>query len=185
MPGARLTHGLGQKPSPINNERYYPFLLGAAVLVQPLAHFLAGLEERHGFLVDRDVGAGARVAAGAGRTMLDRKGPETAQFDAIAFGHRRGDLVEDRVDDVLDVALIEMRILSGDVLDQFRLDHRRRLQLDAGGCQSAKRPSRFSRSTVCTALQSSKRCASAFNPTASNIQAATCRNDKSLKRGSS
>src|ERR1700741_5031961 len=32
--------------------------------VQPLAHFLAGLEERHALLIDRDVGAGARVAPG-------------------------------------------------------------------------------------------------------------------------
>src|SRR5437762_1098290 len=41
-------------------------------LVQPLAHFLAGLEERHGLLRDRDMGAGARVASGAGRPVLHR-----------------------------------------------------------------------------------------------------------------
>src|SRR5215470_14404911 len=33
--------------------------------VETLAHFLAGLEERHALLIDRYVGAGARIAAGA------------------------------------------------------------------------------------------------------------------------
>src|SRR5437763_5114857 len=33
--------------------------------VQTLAHFLAGLEERHRFLLNRDMGAGARIAAHA------------------------------------------------------------------------------------------------------------------------
>ena len=73
----------------------------------------------------------------------------------------RGDLAEDGVDDVLDVALIEMRILRGDALHKFGLDHDPALAAlvnrDAGGCQSAKRPSRLSRSTACTAPQSSMR----------------------------
>jgi hypothetical protein len=42
--------------------------------------------------------AGARVAAGVGRTVLDRKGPEAAQFDPVALGHGVGDFPEDRVD---------------------------------------------------------------------------------------
>src|SRR6185437_11552409 len=110
---------------------------------------------------------------------------ETAQLDAVALGHCRGDLAEDCVDDVLDVALIQMRVLGGDVLNQFRLDHGRRPQLDEEGCQSANSPSRLSLSTVCTALHCSMRCASAFRPTASNAQAVTCRKDSSLNRGSS
>src|SRR6476660_2840126 len=36
-------------------------------LVQSLAHFLAGLEERHRLLRHRDMGAGARITPGAGR----------------------------------------------------------------------------------------------------------------------
>ena len=34
-----------------------------------------------------------------------------------------GDLVEDRVDDVLHVALEEMRVLGGNDLHEFRFDH--------------------------------------------------------------
>src|SRR5450830_1635154 len=52
--------------------------------------------------------AGARVAAGVGRTVLNRKGPEAAQFDSVALGHGVGDFAEDRVDDVLNVALIKV-----------------------------------------------------------------------------
>ena len=39
---------------------------------------------------------------------------------------RRGDFAEHGVDDVLDVALIEMRVLRGDALDELGLDHRPR-----------------------------------------------------------
>src|SRR5208282_723283 len=90
--------------------------LRRAGLVQPLAHFLAGLEERHRFLLDRDVRAGARIAPGAGRPVLDREGAEAAQLDAVALRHGIGDFAEDRVHDVLDVTLVEMGILGGDTL---------------------------------------------------------------------
>ena len=56
------------------------------------------------------MGAGARIAAGASRTVLHRESAETAQLDAVAARHRRDDLAEDGVNDVLDVALVEMRI---------------------------------------------------------------------------
>src|ERR1700720_2485270 len=62
--------------------------------VEPLAHFLAGLEERHRLLLHRDLRAGARIAAGAGRTVLDREGAEAAQLDPVAARHRRDDLPE-------------------------------------------------------------------------------------------
>src|SRR3954451_3713984 len=84
-------------------------------LVEPLAHFLAGLEERHGFLVDRDMRAGARVAAGARGAVLHRERAEAAQLDAVAACERGGDLAEHGIHDVLDIALIEVRILSGNV----------------------------------------------------------------------
>src|ERR1700728_3321529 len=86
---------------------------GFAGAIEPLAHFLAGLEERHALLIDRDVGAGARIAPGAGRTPLHREGAEATQLDTVAVRHRRDYFAENRVDDVLDVALIEMRILIG------------------------------------------------------------------------
>src|SRR5262245_27745712 len=99
-------------------------MTSSAGAVEPLAHFLAGLEERHRFLVDRHMRAGARIASGAGRPVLDRKRPEAAQLDAVAARHRGDDLAQDGVDDVLHVALVEMRILRGDALDKLGFDHR-------------------------------------------------------------
>src|SRR5215472_4333587 len=96
---------------------------GLAALIEPLAHFLAGLEERHAFLVDRHMRAGARIAPGTRRTLLHRKGAEPAQLDAIAARHGGDDLAEDGVDDLLDVALVEMGILRRNTLHKFGLDH--------------------------------------------------------------
>src|SRR5262249_35322317 len=96
---------------------------GLAALIEPLAHFLAGLEERHAFLVDRHMRAGARIAPGACRALLHRKGAEPAQLDAIAARHSGDDLAEDGVDDLLDVALVEMGILRRNTLHKFGLDH--------------------------------------------------------------
>ena len=77
-------------------------------VVEPLAQVLAGLEERHELLGHRDRGAGARVAADAGRAVLDGEGAEAPELDAVAARQRIDDLVEDDVDDALDVAVIEM-----------------------------------------------------------------------------
>src|SRR3982750_4481230 len=91
-------------------------------LVQPLAHFLAGLEERHGFLIDRNMRAGARIAPGTRRAMFHRERAEAAQLHAVAARERGRDLTEHGIHDVLDVALIEMRILSGDALNKLGFD---------------------------------------------------------------
>ena len=58
-----------------------------------------------------------------GLARFDRKGAEAPQFDTVALAHGADDLVEHRIDDALDVAVIEMRILLRDLLDQFGLDH--------------------------------------------------------------
>src|SRR5258707_11608965 len=87
--------------------------------VQALAHFLAGLEKRHGFLVDGHMRPGSWVAARAGAAVLDRKRPETAQFNAVSPGQRRHDLTQNSVDDILHVALVEVGILSCNALDEF------------------------------------------------------------------
>src|SRR5579883_472399 len=68
--------------------------------------------------------SGARVAPRAGRTVLDREGAEAAQLDPVAARHRGDDLAQDGVDDVLDIALIEVRILRRDTLHQLGFDHR-------------------------------------------------------------
>src|SRR5215475_10500677 len=68
--------------------------------------------------------AGARIASGPRRAVLDREGPETAQLDPIAARHRRSDLAENGVDDIFHVTLIEMRVLRSDALHELGLDHR-------------------------------------------------------------
>src|SRR5262245_25914692 len=87
--------------------------------VEPLAHLLTGLEERHVLLVDRDMGAGAWIAPGAGGPVLHRNCAKAAQLHAVAARERRDHLAEDCVDDVLDVTLVKVRILPRDALNQF------------------------------------------------------------------
>ena len=64
------------------------------------------------------------------------------------------DGVEDRVHDVLDVPLIQMRVPLGDLQNQFGFDHRgsaRSLNLrhfSKAGCQTARSPSRFRQRTT-------------------------------------
>src|SRR5690349_23613352 len=53
--------------------------------------------------------SGARVAPGACGPMLDREGTEAAQLDAITTRQRSHDLIKDRIDDVLDIPLVEDR----------------------------------------------------------------------------
>jgi hypothetical protein len=67
--------------------------------------------------------ASARIAPSAGWAVLDRKGPEPAQFDPISPRQRGSNRVQNTVDDVFDVTLVEMRILRGDALDQCGFDH--------------------------------------------------------------
>ncbi len=94
------------------------------VAVQPLAHFLASLEERNALLIDGHMGAGAWIAPCASRTMLDREGTEAAQLDAITAREGRYDLFENRIHNVLDIPLVQMRVVLGDTLNKFGFDHR-------------------------------------------------------------
>src|SRR5262249_46038264 len=177
----------------------------STVAVQALAHFPAGLEERHGFLVDRDARAGARVAAFARRPLLDRERPEAAQLDPVAARQGSGDLAQDGVDDILDIPLVKVRILRCDPLNELGFDHCGRPlagaatgmvswprcrerhssgQSGAEGCQRAKRPSRLSFSIAWTAPESSRRWASERNPTASSTAAVPrWMKSRSAKRG--
>jgi hypothetical protein len=94
------------------------------IAIQPLAHFLAGLEERNALLIDGNMGAGARVAAGARRTVFHRECTETTQFDPITARERSNDLIEDRIHDILDIPLVEMRVVLGNTLNEFGFDHK-------------------------------------------------------------
>src|SRR5688572_8720184 len=98
--------------------------LGIRRAIEPLAHFLPGLEERHRLLADRHMRTGARIASGTRGSVLDRKRSEAAQLDTVPARHGGDDLAEDGVDDVLDVALVEVRVRSGDALHKLGLDHR-------------------------------------------------------------
>src|SRR5205085_8538506 len=89
----------------------------------PVAQLLAGLEERDVLFGDRDAVAGARVAAEAGIAALDRERAKAAQLDPVAAGEGGGDLVEDRVDDHLDIALVKVRIGLRKLLNEFRFCH--------------------------------------------------------------
>jgi hypothetical protein len=51
--------------------------------------------------------------------VLHRKGAEATQLDAVAFGHGAGDLAKNGVDDIFDVALVEVRVLGGNSLDKL------------------------------------------------------------------
>jgi hypothetical protein len=87
--------------------------------VQALTQFLAGLEKRHPFFLDEHGVACSRIAAGSRRTVLDREGTEAAQFDAISGSQRIGDFIQNGIDDILDIAVIEMWIVRSDNLHQF------------------------------------------------------------------
>src|SRR5690606_887339 len=100
-----------------------PSQLMSALRIQALAKLLAGLEERRLLGLDLNGLAGSRIAAGAGLAVLDRERAEAPQFDPVAARERLGDLVEDRRDDPLHVALIEMWISLGQPGDQFGLCH--------------------------------------------------------------
>ena len=94
------------------------------VTVEPLTHFLAGLEERDALLIDWDMGTGARIAPGACGAMLNREGTEAAQLDAVTACEGRYDLFENRIHNVLDIPLVQMRVVLGDTLNKFGFDHR-------------------------------------------------------------
>ena len=87
--------------------------------VQPLAHFLAGLEI--GDSLRRDVYrlAGPWVASLAGIAAARREGAEATQFDAAAILELRDDGVEDGADHALDFLEREVRMVLAQLLDEF------------------------------------------------------------------
>jgi hypothetical protein len=87
-------------------------------------HFPRWLKERDGFLFDQHNGAGARVAAGMGFPLARRKYPEAAEFNAVSSAQRRVERAQDRVDETLNITLVEMRIPRGDAVDKLGSDHR-------------------------------------------------------------
>src|SRR5258707_7175642 len=130
--GAYSAKGYGLCGQDARNKKRLRAGLGCPVVaVQALAHFLARLEKRDALLIDRHMRAGALIAAGAGGTMLHRKRTESAQLDPVAARQRGDNLIENRVYNVLDIPLVEMRVVLGDALNKFGFDHR---DWDPGRC---------------------------------------------------
>jgi hypothetical protein len=88
-------------------------------LVKPLANFFSSSKKRECFLLHRHDSAGSGIAGRSPRANFDIKSSEAAQLNAIASGHRADDLTENGIDDVLDVALVKVRFLASDALDEL------------------------------------------------------------------
>jgi len=86
--------------------------------VEPLAHFFARFEERDYFLPHRHDAASSWITAPSPLPNFDRKSSEPAQLNAVATSHRADDLIENGIDDILNVALVEVRVLVCDALDE-------------------------------------------------------------------
>ena len=67
--------------------------------------------------------ARARIAANARIPLLDREGSEATNLDPVTPCERLNDLVQNSVHHILGIPLIELRVVVGNLLDQFRLDH--------------------------------------------------------------
>src|SRR4051794_4491957 len=110
--------------------------------VQPAPQLLAGLEERDLLLGDLDAVAGTRIAADPRVAPLYRKGAEPAQLDPVAARQGRRDLLKDRGDDRLDIALIKMRVGFRQLLNELGLCHRALTRLPVLERQSVPKLSR-------------------------------------------
>jgi len=91
--------------------------------VEPFAHLLAGSKNRNALGFYLDGTTGSRVAPQARFARFDGEDAKPSQLDTIAIAQRRDDLVEHRVDDALDVAVIEVRVVLSDLLDKLGFNH--------------------------------------------------------------
>jgi ATP dependent DNA ligase-like protein len=85
-------------------------------LVHALPHLLPSSEKREAFLPNLDQCSGSGIAGGPSAPRLDRKGTKAPQFDAVTPGHRGRNLGQDGVDELLNVALVKVRIGQGNAL---------------------------------------------------------------------
>ena len=99
--------------------------------VEPLAHFLAGLEIGHALRRYVDRIAGARIAPKAGFTQPGRERPKASQLDPAALGQTSSDFIEEDIDDLLDLFRPKFGVVGGKRLPEFGSDHR--LSYPSGG----------------------------------------------------
>src|SRR3954447_17073741 len=90
--------------------------------IEPAQHLAAHLEGRDYLLGHRDCRTIARISSGTCAAPLDRERAEAAQLNPVLLRQRIGNRVEDRVDEVLHVLPIQVRVLFGELLNQFGLD---------------------------------------------------------------
>ena len=77
-----------------------------------------------------DIVARQWIAPRARPSLLGRENSEPAELHPIETRERLGNFAEYRVNDIFDVALIQMRIARGDPMHQFGLDQDKRPQLN-------------------------------------------------------
>ena len=63
------------------------------------------------------------IATHAGRSIVKRKAPETANLDTMTAGQRLGHLLQQCLDRHLDIRIGEMLLVDCQGFDQFRLSH--------------------------------------------------------------
>ena len=84
-------------------------------------HFLARPESGHVLFRHRNIVAGTGVSPRPRPALLDQENSESAELHPIETRERVGNFAEYRVNDILDVALIQMRIARDGPLHQFGL----------------------------------------------------------------
>jgi putative oxidoreductase len=97
--------------------------------IEALSHLLSRFEDRHELLRDLNGFAGTRIAPSTSAALFDREGPEATKLDSTTLCKSITDGIKDRVHDLLDVTLIQMRVLLSEFLDQFGFNHACRKQL--------------------------------------------------------
>jgi hypothetical protein len=84
--------------------------------IKPHTHFFSSFEEGNGLLCDLDDDASTRVTPRVCSAGLGRKRSETPQLDSITALQSFGDFVQYCGDDLINVSLKKVRVLSGNTL---------------------------------------------------------------------
>src|SRR4051812_26518881 len=91
--------------------------------VEPVPHFLAGLEIGDALGLDVDRFAGPRITADAAVAGARGEGAEAAQFNPAAFGQSLGNGIEYARDDLLDLARGKPGLILMHQSDKLGPDH--------------------------------------------------------------
>jgi hypothetical protein len=114
---------IGCVSSNIGYESFCSINRSSSFPIKPRTHFFSGLEERKDSLCDLHFSAGLGIAPLARSANLGRKGSETPKLDSISATQSFDDFVKYRVDDVLYVSLVKVRVLRSDAPYQVGFYH--------------------------------------------------------------